>query len=265
MKMETSVDVEVDPMTAFTAFTDEFDDWWGDGHIDSWDSARVVGHRMDGGVGGRVVEVYVDDELELARIVVWEPGSRVVWESSVDDVVIDVRFEAIPTGTRVFVEGSVRDGGNAQAGLSFFRMIPQWLPRHIARRMRGVTRPDLNRVHVLLRYEKPVAAARWVVDVLGVEQTGDLPEVDGPDAFPWIELRVGGTSLVFWKLDRAQPIAPTNEVWIYVDDLDASFERVQAAGAAIIEPIHQHGYRRFVCADPEGQHWSLLQARPTMR
>ncbi|MEN3272563.1 MAG: hypothetical protein V7636_1324, partial [Actinomycetota bacterium] len=33
MKMETSVDVEVDPMTAFTAFTDEFDQWWGDGHI----------------------------------------------------------------------------------------------------------------------------------------------------------------------------------------------------------------------------------------
>jgi uncharacterized glyoxalase superfamily protein PhnB len=262
--METSVDVEVDPMMAFTAFTDEFDLWWGDGHIDSWDAARVVGHRMDGGVGGRVVEVYVDDELELARIVVWEPGSRVVWESSVDDVVIDVRFEAIPSGTRISVEGSVADGGSAQAGLAFVRMIPQWLPRHITRRVAGIPRPALNRVHVLLRYEKPVAAAHWLVDVLGIEQTGDLPDVDGAGAFPWVELRVGGTSLVLWKLDAGQLSSSANEVWIYVDDLDAAFERVQAAGAAIIEPIHQHGYRRFVCADPEGQRWSLLQARPTM-
>ena len=37
-------------------------------------------------VGFTVLETYDDGELELARITVWEPGSRVEWESSVDDV-----------------------------------------------------------------------------------------------------------------------------------------------------------------------------------
>jgi uncharacterized glyoxalase superfamily protein PhnB len=263
--MVEEIEVDVDPMTAFTVFTDEFDQWWGDGHIDAWDSSRKIGRRIDGGVGGRVVEVYVDEELELARITVWEPGTRVVWTSSVDDVTIDVTFEAIANGTRVRVIGSVPEGGRAGAGLSFVRMIPQWLPRHLDRRRVGTVRPPLSRMHVVVRYEKPVAAAHWLVAALGLEQTGDLPETDGPDAFPWVELRVGGSSVLLWPLEGERAGSPTHDVWIYVDDLDASFARAEKMGATIIEPIHHHGFRRFVCADREGNHWSLLQAPPTMR
>jgi uncharacterized glyoxalase superfamily protein PhnB len=263
-QMVEEIDVDVDPMTAFTVFTDDFEQWWGDGHIDAWDSSRAVARRIEGGVGGRVVEVYVDDELELARITVWEPGTRVTWKSSVDDVTIDVTFEAIANGTRVRVVGSVPDGGVGAAGLSFVRMIPQWLPRHLARRAAGVTRPDLNRLHVVVRYEKPVAAAHWLVDVLGFEQTGDLPATDDGDAFSWVELRVGGSSILLWPLEGERAGAPTHDVWVYVDDLDEAFDRVEKAGTTIVEPIKHHGFKRFVCADPEGNVWSLLQARPTM-
>jgi len=42
-------------------------------------------------------------ELELARIMVWEPGVRLARRSSLDDVEVDVRFEAAGGGTRVRV------------------------------------------------------------------------------------------------------------------------------------------------------------------
>lgn len=38
MKSTSTVDVAVDPMTAFGAFTGEIDQWWGNGPIDAWDS-----------------------------------------------------------------------------------------------------------------------------------------------------------------------------------------------------------------------------------
>src|SRR5215216_4215252 len=72
-----SVEVAVDPMGAFNAFTDEIDSWWVRGPINFFDSARATAMRIEPGVGGRVLEIYDDtlgDALELGRITVWEPG-----------------------------------------------------------------------------------------------------------------------------------------------------------------------------------------------
>lgn len=55
-------------MTAFTVFTDELDQWWGNGPIDAWDSSRAIGRRIEPGVGGRLIEQYADDALELGRV-----------------------------------------------------------------------------------------------------------------------------------------------------------------------------------------------------
>jgi uncharacterized glyoxalase superfamily protein PhnB len=57
---------------------------------------------------------------------------------------------------------------------------------------------------------------------------------------------------------------PTHVPWIYVDDLNAHLARAQAAGAAIVEPIRQHGYRAYEAEDLEGHRWTFAQARPTM-
>ena len=266
--MTEAIEVDVDADTAFSAFTEDFDDWWGDGHIDSWYGYKVVDHRMEPGVGGRVLEVHEDGELELARITVWEPPHRVAWQSSVDDVAIDVRFDPLGADrTKVSVRAEIPTGGTDRGGTSFFRMIPQWLPPHLARKAAGTTRPSLGRLHVLVRASKPVALVRWLADVIpGLDHEG-LPAEDGPDAFPWLELRAGGSSIVVWKAEDGHELSPTanHEVWVYVDDLDAAFERARANGATIIDPIHEHGYRRFVLQDPEGNRWSLLQARPALR
>lgn len=67
---------------AFAAFTEELDLWWVRGPINHMASGRVVAMRCEPGVGGRLLEVYEDDALELGRITVWEPGQRLAWDSS---------------------------------------------------------------------------------------------------------------------------------------------------------------------------------------
>ncbi len=70
-----------------------------------------------------------------------------------------------------------------------------------------------------------------------------------------------------FKAENGRPeSAPVTHVpWIFVDDLDAHIARASAAGAKIIEPIHQHGYRAYEAEDLEGHRWTFAQARPTMR
>src|ERR1019366_8555518 len=48
---------------------------------------------------------------ELGRITVWEPGARLSWTSSVDDVEIDVLFVPISSGTNVRVRATILAGG----------------------------------------------------------------------------------------------------------------------------------------------------------
>ena len=50
----SAVEVAVDPVTAFKAFTEEMDMWWARGPINFWsDGGRVVEVRCEPGVGGR--------------------------------------------------------------------------------------------------------------------------------------------------------------------------------------------------------------------
>jgi uncharacterized glyoxalase superfamily protein PhnB len=50
-------------------------------------------------------------------------------------------------------------------------------------------------------------------------------------------------------------------VQVYVDDVDAHFERARAAGAEIAEePADQeYGERRYAAVDPEGHRWFFAQ------
>jgi uncharacterized glyoxalase superfamily protein PhnB len=260
VKVTSSIDVDVDPHTAFTAFTAEIDQWWGNGPIDAWDSSRCIGRRLEPGVGGRLLELYEDDALELGRVTVWEPGERVCWQSSVDDVVIEVSFDPTARGTRVRVDGIVPDGQVGAAGLSFVRMTPEWLPRWITRR--PAPRPELSRLNVVVHYARPVAAARWLHDVFGFESTTSLPEHDSDD-FTWIEIRIGNGAVILYPAD-GEASGVTHQLFVHVDDLDAHFARASAAGATIVEPITHHGFRSYVAADLEGRRWTIAQARPTM-
>ena len=51
------------------------------------------------------------------------------------------------------------------------------------------------------------------------------------------------------------------QIYVYVDDVDAHFERAKAAGAEVVEePTEQeYGDRRYNAKDPEGHFWSFAQ------
>jgi uncharacterized glyoxalase superfamily protein PhnB len=265
--VSSEVEVGIDPHTAFTVFTDEMDLWWKRGPINFHDAARAVEKRCEPGVGGRILEVYdttSGDALELGRITVWEPGSRLAWTSSVDDVEVEVTFQPTSDGTRVRVDATIPEGASDRGGTSFVRVVPYWFPDWCARRDTAPREPrDLARLAIAVYYRKPATAARWLADAFGFTPAGALPEDD--DTHGWIEFDVGNCSVILFTLDdAANASAVTHVPWVFVDDLDAHLARTQASGATIVQPVHQHGYRAYVAADLEGHRWTFAQARPTM-
>jgi hypothetical protein len=255
--MTEEIEVGVDPATAFEVFTDEYDQWWGRGPIDAYDSWRLVERRFEGGVGGRLVEDYGDEERVLGTITAWDPGARLAWTAG--DVTIEVTFEALPSGTRVSVVGTVPDGVDGTASLSMVRMAPQWFPRHVDRRARGASHPDYGRLHLVLRSATPAATGRWLVETFGLEPTADLPEAEGDPGQTWIELRVGSAFVVLWG---GGGTAGTDSPFVYVDDLDAHLAHSEAAGATIVSPVTEHGFRSYTAADCEGRQWVFAQSGP---
>ena len=277
--VSSEVTVRVTPEEAFTAFTDEMDLWWVRGPINFYDSSRAVARVCEPGAGGRILEVYgagPDEALELARITDWQPGQRLTWQSLVDDVEVEVTFAPSEAGgTTVRVLASVPDGGQDRGGTSFQRVVPDWFGAWCARRDTAPRKPDeLDRLALAVYYARPVTAAHWLAEAFGFASTRRLPvpeagrDLDDVDAARlWLEFRVGHCSLMVFKADdgSAGENRLTHVPWIYVDDLDAHLARAQAAGARIVEPISQHGYRAYQAEDLEGRRWTFAQARPTMR
>jgi uncharacterized protein YndB with AHSA1/START domain len=95
-----SVEVGVDPETAFRIFTEEIDRWW------------RPGPKIEPGVGGRWIEIYdesSDDVLEIGRVTAWEPGRRLGMlyrdgGHALDGTEVEVRFDPIDGGSRVTLE-----------------------------------------------------------------------------------------------------------------------------------------------------------------
>jgi uncharacterized glyoxalase superfamily protein PhnB/uncharacterized protein YndB with AHSA1/START domain len=273
--VSSEVTVSVSPQSAFTAFTDEMDLWWVRGPINFWDSARAVKMVCEREVGGRILEVYgsdPDDALELARITAWEPGQLLAWRSSVDDVEVEVTFAPTAAGTTVQVLATIPAGGQDRGGTAWQRVVPDWFGAWCARRDTAPREPDeLDRLAIAVYYLKPVTAALWLAEAFGFASPRSLPVPqpgrDLDSERTWLEFRIGRCSVMVFKAenDRREPVPVTHVPWIFVDYLDAHFAQASAAGAKIIEPIHQHGYRAYEAEDPEGHRWTFAQARPTMR
>jgi uncharacterized glyoxalase superfamily protein PhnB len=267
------VEVPADPLTAFNAFTEELDLWWVRGPINAYDAGRLVEMRCEPGVDGRILEVYdteAGDALELARITVWEPGRRLAWKSSLDDVTIDVLFDESTAGTIVRLEATVAEGGEDRGGASFVSVTPPWFGAWMGKRDTAPREAhDLARVALTLHYARPAAAARWLADVFGFESPSPVPEGQDPLSddkygFPWIEFHVGNASLIIEPLEDATEDPPVTYVpWVFVDDLDAHLERAREHGATIAQEIQKHGFTSYVALDLEGRPWRFAQARPT--
>jgi uncharacterized glyoxalase superfamily protein PhnB len=263
------IEVAADPVTAFSVFTEELDLWWVRGPINAYDSGRLLEMRCEPGVGGRILEVYGEDALELARITVWEPGRRLAWKSTLDDVTIDVFFEPSGAGTLVRLEAAVAEGGEDRGGSSFVSVSPAWFAAWMRRRDTAAREPrELGRLALTIRYVRPAAATRWLVEVFGFESPNPLPDGDDPLSddkygFPWIELHAGNASLVIEPLESTPAAEATHVPWVFVDDVEAHLAHARAHGADVVEELQRHGFTSYVALDLEGRPWRFAQARPT--
>jgi hypothetical protein len=269
----SEVVVALDPATAFAVFTDELDLWWVRGPINfSGDAGRVFAMRFEPGAGGRLLQVYdaADGEVvERGRITVWEPAVRLGWTSSQDDVETEVRFQPSPGGTRVVVEARVPPGGSDRGGTAWVRVVPRWLPRWIARRDRAPhEQRDIARLALAVHYARPAAAARWLADAFGLEAdqlpATDEPSTGGEHGDPWIEFRIGNSSLMIFRLEGAPAAHPPVHVpWVYVDDFHAHLAHAEAKGVKVLARNQWSWLATYVAEDLEGNRWTFAQARPT--
>lgn len=113
-----------------------------------------------------------------------------------------------------------------------------------------------------LRAKDARALIRFLVDVVGFQETvvhgtGDIVE------HAQLSWPLGGGIMLGSARhdpDDQWPIQPgTFGAYVVVDDPDALFERVRAAGAEITADLHDtdYGSRDFAIRDPEGNRWSF--------
>lgn len=115
-----------------------------------------------------------------------------------------------------------------------------------------------------LHYDDVAAMIDWLTRVFGFTERGRWLDNQGVlrnaemyagDAEVWLD---GDPE--YWKQRARRP-----EEWIgvWVDDVDAMFARVQAAGVAAAPPENKfYGVRVFDVTDPEGYTWGFMQRGP---
>ena len=259
------INVNAEPALAFKVFTEEMHLWWQQGAINFHDSSRAIENRMEPGVGGRIMEVYEADTgegLELARITVWQPGERLAFAGSLDDVSTLVTFSPQGSGTLVRVVATIPAGGKDAGGSSITRMSPVWYGGWMSRRDAVKHEPArLGRVLTTISYQQPARMARWLRDVYGFLPAAEIPDEDIlTGEYTWYEFHVGDAPIVLFE-NEGEPQTGTFESWIFVDDLDARRDTIAAAGGDVSD-INTHGARTFTTVDPEGLRWTFAQASP---
>lgn len=104
--VSASVDVDVDPDTAFEVFTAEIDAWYLIDRHTVPDVTRTVAIRLEPFVGGRLLDVHdpgTGEGREMGRVTAWHPGHRLIFVDN-RETEVEVRFEPLGVRTRVTVE-----------------------------------------------------------------------------------------------------------------------------------------------------------------
>jgi len=120
------------------------------------------------------------------------------------------------------------------------------------------------RITPYLLYEDVDAALDWLVSAFGFTERMRMTDEGGKANHA--EVAVGDGVVMMGRpggeYRNPKHLGGTTQlIYVYVDDVDAHYERAKAAGARILrEPADQfYGDRTYGAEDPEGHHWSFAE------
>jgi PhnB protein len=123
---------------------------------------------------------------------------------------------------------------------------------------------NMPRITPYLYYEDVARAAEWLVRAFGFRERMRMPGPDGTVMHAELEIADGVIMMGCPGPDYRNPkrLGQTSQnVYVYVDDIDKHYARAREAGARILqEPADQfYGDRRYGAEDPEGHQWYFAQ------
>ena len=119
-------------------------------------------------------------------------------------------------------------------------------------------------LQIYLAVEDAAKAIDFYKEAFGAEETIRMPGPDGKVAHA--ELQIGDSKLMLSDPFPQSNVRPPSErggstasVFMYVDDVDATFEQAQQAGATVVSELEDMfwGDRFGTVADPFGHMWAM--------
>ena len=127
--------------------------------------------------------------------------------------------------------------------------------------------PGKSTVIPSMRYRDAATAIDWLCGVLGFSRHLVVPGEGGTVAHAQLTLGDGMIMLGSERDDDYGQVmaipgpngANTQTAYVVVDNPQAVHDRVVAAGAAVVTPLHhpEYGGAFFACRDPEGHLWNI--------
>jgi len=123
---------------------------------------------------------------------------------------------------------------------------------------------NMPRITPYLYYEDVAAALAWLARAFGFRERMRIPGSDGKVAHAEMELGDGVIMMGHPGPDYRSPKrlgATTQNVYVYVDDVDRHCRQAREAGAKIFRDLEDqfYGDRNYGAEDPEGHQWYFAQ------
>jgi uncharacterized glyoxalase superfamily protein PhnB len=252
-------EVAVDQDRAFEAFTAEVGAWYRIDRFTVVDHHKTVTLRFEPYVGGRFIDVHdaaTGEGLVLGRIQAWEPPHRLQFVDQ-RDCEVEVTFTPVPNGTRVSIEQRGLDrlpGETAEHVRKYgWHTVTTWFVEHLdPGGTMSTTTITFGGLVPYLFYDDAAAMLEWYSRVFGWvekgrwEESGKVrnAEMQVGDGDLWLD--GGGAGQAMW-------------IGVWVNDLDAMYDRVRAAGLEIDPPeVKPYGVRMLTVPDPAGYQWGFM-------
>jgi uncharacterized glyoxalase superfamily protein PhnB len=140
------------------------------------------------------------------------------------------------------------------------------------------TPPRWPAMYARLGYDDEIAALEYLTRVFGFrerrESRMETPEHEEWGTLAWLELGDGVVMIGRAGSEHHDIFSPrstggkiTCMINVFVEDIDAHYERAQAEGAEIVMEINDafYGFRRYEALDLEGQKWHFAEPLSDVR